>query len=211
MIFTFYVTNIGCFGKSKGVVSVDSYEEMIIQDLYGDFDVALDISEDDKLHLTRFFQVKINDEMRGVVPGFTLERFVEVNKLDPNNIEVEYGYGGIGETEMLDGHLKLQIRPLEERHLNSPHVHVSMDKGHNYVSIRLNYIEKDVCENMDGFSKEDRTDICKLLKEYRDEFVDFYNEPLERGLIPKTVKFMFRGKEHWLGANDVLFQEPKFE
>lgn len=32
MIFTFYVTNIGCFGKSKGVVSVESYEKLIIQD-----------------------------------------------------------------------------------------------------------------------------------------------------------------------------------
>lgn len=66
---------------------------------------------------------------------------------------------------MLDGHFKLQIRPLEERHWNSPHVHISMDKGHNYVSISLNDFNiEDGDDCWKKFSKNDKSDISKYVE-----------------------------------------------
>lgn len=44
-----------------------------------------------------------------------------------------------------------------------------------------------------------------MLKAYKDEFIRFYNEPLEKGIFPNPVKFVFRGKDPLVGINAFLW------
>ncbi len=154
---------------------------------------------------TSFIMCNLNNRIAYEIEEF---RVITLVQDYPEQKEIVIEYGGIGATANIDRKYIIQIRGDEKKHLSSPHLHFSTDKGVTFVSLPIRSKAHEVrpfkesVKIWNKYKHKDRREIQKTISENCQKFLRLYND-IMGGVEPEPVEFMFFGRRSIISSGHV--------